>query len=90
MSGTTATAADGTIVGLGDAFRQTAQTLDNIERALSALGSSRDAVVRLRIYVVDFADFEAIARALSERFGSVLPAATMVKVAGLVDPAMRV
>ena len=90
VSGTTATAPDGTIVGRGDAYAQTVQTLENIERALAALGSSRDDVVRLRIYLTDFADFEAIARALGERFRSVLPAATMVKVSGLVDPTMRV
>ena len=90
VAGTTATAPDGTIVGLGDAYRQAAQTLDNIERALTALGSAREHVVRLRVYVVDFVDFDAIARALSERYASIRPALSMVKVAGLVDPAMRV
>lgn len=77
-------------MGRGDTYRQTTQALENIERALGALGSSRDEVVRLRIYVTDFADFEEVARALAERFGTVLPAATMVKVAGLIDPAMRI
>lgn len=90
VSGTTATGPDGTIVGRGDAYRQTVQALENIARALAALESTPDHVVRVRVYITDFADFDAVARALSERFREVLPAATMVKVAGLVDPAMRV
>ena len=90
MSGTTATAPDGTIVGRGDPYRQTVQALENLERALTALGSARDDVVRLRIYVTDMADFEEVTRAVAERFRTVLPVMTLVKVAGLVDPAMRV
>ncbi len=90
VSGTTATAPDGTIVGRHDAYQQTVQALDNIERALTALGSSREAIVRLRLFITDFGDFEEIARALGERFREIRPTNTMVKVAGLIDPAMRV
>ncbi|MGA8604223.1 MAG: RidA family protein [Thermoplasmata archaeon] len=90
VSGTTATAADGSIVGRGDAHAQTVQTLDNIERALTALGSRREDIVRLRVFVTDIGDFDAIGRALGERFGEVRPAATLVQVVALVDPAMKV
>ena len=90
VAGTTATGPDGRVVAPGDAYRQTVRTLQNIERALRALGSAPEAVVRLRVYVTEFADFPGIARALAARFRSVRPAATMVKVAGLIDPAMRV
>jgi enamine deaminase RidA (YjgF/YER057c/UK114 family) len=90
VSGTTATAADGSIVGLGDAYAQTVQALDNIERALTALGSRREDIVRLRIFVTDLGDFDPIARALSERFGEIRPANTLVQVAALIDPALRV
>jgi len=90
VSGTTATAADGTVVGRGDAYAQTVQTLDNIERALVALGGARADIVRLRVYVIDLGDFEAIARALGERFGEVRPANTLVQVAALIDPSMKV
>jgi enamine deaminase RidA (YjgF/YER057c/UK114 family) len=90
VSGTTATGPDGRIVAPEDAYRQTVQVLDNIERALRALGSDRSAIVRLRIFVRSIADFAAIGRALGERFRDVRPAATLVEVSGLVDPAMRV
>jgi enamine deaminase RidA (YjgF/YER057c/UK114 family) len=90
VSGTTATAADGSVVGRGDAYAQTVQTLDNIERALTALGSRRADIVRLRVFVTDIGDFDAIGRALGERFGEVRPAATLVQVVALVDPAMKV
>ncbi len=90
VSGTTATAPDGSIVGAGDAYRQTVQTLDNIERALSALGSSREAIVRLRMFTTDLGKFDEIARALSERFRPVRPAMTLVEVRALVDPEMLI
>jgi len=90
VSGTTATAPDGSIVGRGDAYAQTVQALENIERALAALGSRRADIVRLRVYVTDLGDFDAIARALGERFAEVRPANTMVQVSALVDPAMKV
>jgi enamine deaminase RidA (YjgF/YER057c/UK114 family) len=90
VSGTTATGPDGSVVGRGDAYAQTVQTLDNIQRALSALGSRTEEIVRVRVFVTDIGDFDAIARALGERFGAVRPAATLVQVAALVDPAMKV
>ena len=90
VSGTTATAPDGSIVGRGDAYAQTVQALDNIERALVALGSRTADIVRLRLFVTDIGDFPPIAKALAERFLPVRPACTLVQVAGLVDPAMKV
>ena len=90
VSGTTATAPDGSVVGRGDAYAQTVQALDNIERALAALGSQRADIVRLRVFVTAMGDFEEIARALGERFGEVRPACTLVQVGALVDPAMKV
>jgi len=90
VSGTTATAPDGSVVGRGDAYVQTVQALDNIERALTALGSRCADIVRLRVFVTDIGDFEAIGRALGERFGTIRPANSLVQVAALVDPAMKV
>jgi enamine deaminase RidA (YjgF/YER057c/UK114 family) len=90
VSGTTATDPSGAIVGRDDPYRQTVQALDNIERALAALGSGREAIVRLRIYVTDLARSSEVTRALSERFPPVRPAMTLVGVSGLLETAMLV
>lgn len=90
VSGTTAAGRDGVIAGIGDPYLQTVRVLDQIETALRALGGSLREVVRIRIYATQLADVDAIARAVRERMGRVRPAATLVAVAGLVDPAMRV
>ena len=47
-------------------------------------------MVRTRIYVTDISRWEEIGRVHGEFFGTVRPAATMVEVAALIDPALLV
>ena len=89
VSGTTGVGADGRVVD-GGMYAQARRALDIIETALREVGASLADVVRTRAYVTDVSRFEEVSRAHGERFGDVRPAATLVEVTALVDPAMLV
>jgi enamine deaminase RidA (YjgF/YER057c/UK114 family) len=90
VSGTTATDASGTIVGIGDPYAQAKQVIANIEAALARAGAGLADVVRTRIFVTDIGQWEAVARAHGEAFRDIRPACTMVEVARLIAPEILV
>jgi enamine deaminase RidA (YjgF/YER057c/UK114 family) len=87
VAGTTATDENGQVVGVNDAAAQTRYALQKIGRALQEAGASFADVVRARTFVTDISQWEVIGRVHGEFFGEVRPAATMVEVSRLIDPA---
>lgn len=79
MSGTLPVDAEGHLVGGDSAHLQACQVLGLILAALSEAGASAADVVRMRIYLRDYADLPAIAAAQLAVFESVRPACTVVQ-----------
>jgi enamine deaminase RidA (YjgF/YER057c/UK114 family) len=89
VSGSTAMTPSG-LIGKGDPYAQTIQTLKTIEVALQQAGATLGDVVRTRIYMANIDQWQEVGRAHGEMFGSIRPATTMVEVKRLIDPDMLV
>lgn len=89
VSGCTSTV-DGDVHHPGDAYAQALEAFGVAETALRKLGARLADVVRTRMYLKHAADADAVGRAHAELFAEVRPAATMVVVAGFIDPRMLV
>jgi enamine deaminase RidA (YjgF/YER057c/UK114 family) len=91
VSGQVAFDADGQIVGRDDAEAQTRQVFANVRTALAAAGAGLENVVKLTVYLTDIGDLAVVRRVRSELFpADSAPASTLVAVAGLVDPALKI
>jgi len=86
VSGTAPIGPDGATVGPGDPAAQARRCLEIIRAAIEQLGGSLDDVVRTRVFLVRVEDWPEVGRVHGELFAAARPAATMVKVAGLLDP----
>lgn len=90
VAGTTAALPDGGAVGGDDAYEQAREALRRIASALHEVGARMEDVVRTRIYVTDISRWIEVGRAHGEVFAETRPAASMVEVAALIDPALLV
>jgi enamine deaminase RidA (YjgF/YER057c/UK114 family) len=73
-----------------DAAGQARRCFEIIQSALEEVGASLDEVVRTRMYITAAEHAEAVGEVHGELMGAVRPAATMVVVAELLDPAWKV
>lgn len=85
VSGTAGSDEKGETQG-GAAYGQAVYVLQRIEGALAELGASMADVVRTRVFLTDIADWEQVAKAHAEYFGSIKPASTLVEVSRLIEP----
>jgi enamine deaminase RidA (YjgF/YER057c/UK114 family) len=86
VSGTTASDPDGNVVAPGDAYGQAKYAIERIEAALKEAGATLANVVRTRMFVTDISRWEEYGRAHGEAFATILPAASMIEVKGLINP----
>jgi enamine deaminase RidA (YjgF/YER057c/UK114 family) len=73
-----------------DAAGQTRRIFAIAEKALQEAGATFDDVVRTRMYLTHVEDWETVGRVHGEFFSTIRPAATMVVVAALLNPAWRI
>lgn len=73
-----------------DAGVQARRCLEIIAAALAEAGATFADVIRTRMFLTAVGDADAVGKAHGEVFGDTRPAATMVVVAGLLDPRWRV
>ncbi len=88
VSGTVAVAADGTVPA--DAGAQADLCFAEIIRHIETLGGRADDVVRVRMFVTDIADADAVSAAFSRALKCARPTGTLVAIAALYRPDWKV
>ena len=86
VSGQTATAEDGSVVGVGDFDAQAEQVFARLARVLEAGGSSLEQVIKVTIYVTDMANLPRVVALRERYFTPPYPADTLVQVQALARP----
>jgi enamine deaminase RidA (YjgF/YER057c/UK114 family) len=86
VSGTAATAPDGSVLAPGDAYEQARVAIERALAAVVALGGTREDVVLTRLLLAPGADWRAAVRAHAEAFAGIDPANTTWFVGGLIPP----
>jgi 2-iminobutanoate/2-iminopropanoate deaminase len=74
----------------GDEYAQTKAIFGKIRHLVEAAGGSMADVVKVTIFVTDIAQREQVWRARREFFTGNFPASTLVQVAALADPSLKV
>ena len=69
---------------------QTACAFERVRGVLAEYGRDLGAVVRMRIYLTDMADWPAVREEVTAAVGEEWPPAVVVQVAALVEPSMQV
>jgi reactive intermediate/imine deaminase len=82
--------ADMNLVGGDDVAAQTRQVLVNLQRILDAAGASFADILKVTVYLTDVNDREKINPVRQEFFGDARPASTLIGVAALAIPGMKV
>lgn len=91
-AGLTPRDADGRVVGAGDMAAQIVQTFSNVADVLAAAGTDYSRLVKLTIFVTDIDTYMAARKGLAAADAAMAaePAATLVEVSRLADPAIMV
>jgi enamine deaminase RidA (YjgF/YER057c/UK114 family) len=90
VAGTTDAGPDGVSLHPDDVAAQARAVFGIIERALDEAGFTLEDVVRTRMYITDMASTDAVLAVHGEVFGSIRPAATLIGVAGLIEPTVKI
>ena len=90
VAGTAPIGADGKTVGVGDPTAQTRRCFEICQQAVEQLGGRLEDVIRTRMFLTRIEDWQAVGAVHGEFFAEVRPVATMVQVAGLIDPDWRI
>ena len=78
------------LVGGDDVGAQTRRLFENMDRILKTAGASFGDILKVVVYLTDVNDREAVNVVRQEFFGDARPASTLIGVAQLVVPGMKV